>query len=581
MESHEDTTKARLLSGTARIKEVTMNKMSNVSLSLAMVMLAGAADAWAVTIASRRINLRFGSTRATVPYERTTALGSHSDATRAVIAIHGADRTAVERFHDMEDAAALAGPTTVSNTIIFAPQFLHRADAVGLTSDVLTWPDGSDYSWNTWKFGLDSNPGPNNVKITSFKLIDLIVQVLLNRTTYPHLSDIVIAGQSAGGQFVNRYAAGNTVETEAELAGVRMRYIVANPSAYLYMDEYRASPRTTGAFRLLTAAERAACSDYNKYYLGLDTLRGYLAGVSAAQIRTQFQQRDVRMQNGVLDSSPCAEGLDNSCGAKWQGRHRLERGLVYYNYVGFYYGSDIYDTHTLDIMPGVGHGSYAAYTSNAGLRNIFDVTLEPNEPVIQIDPITGTTPTFKWYGTHLATAYDVQIKDTAGTVLSTRRYAPADAGCVHGGLCSARSAIRLTRDQTYTWSVRGVYNTGGSDWSTKTIVVSTPAAAVPIAPAGAIDDPTPTYSWQRDPGSYSYNLQISNSSGQVFYGTYDADDACPCGVTPDATLPDRAYYFKVRARNYLGRGPWSPALWFTVDTDSSPAGALATADEGD
>lgn len=558
-----------------------MNRMSTISMALAFVILAGASEAWAVTIASRRINVRFGSTRATVPYERTTALGSHSNATRAVIVIHGADRTAVERFHDMEDAAALAGPTTVSNTIIFAPQFLHRADATGLTSDVLTWPDASDYSWNSWKFGLDSNPGPNGVKLTSFKLIDLVVQVLLNRTTYPHLRDIVIAGQSAGGQFVNRYAAGNTIDPQAELAGIHMRYIVANPSAYLYMDDNRANPGSTTSFRRLTSAERAACPEYNKYYLGLDTLRGYLLGVGATQIRDQFQQRDIRMQNGVLDNSPCAEGLDNSCGAKWQGRHRLERGLTYYNYISFYYGTDVHDTHTLDIMPGVGHGSYDAYTSNAGIRNLFDVTQEPNEPIIQIDPIISTVPTLEWYGTHLATAYDVQIKDAAGTVLTTRRYTTIDAECKYGGLCSVRSASRLTRDQTYTWSVRGVYNTGASDWSTKTIVVSKPAAAVPIAPSGAIDDSTPTYTWQPDPGSYRYSLKIYDSGGhRAFYGTYDAEDACPCGVTPDATLSDRAYYFIVRARNHLGSGPWSNALWFTVDTDF-PAGSIAPAKEGD
>ncbi len=543
-----------------------MTKMSRIWFALAIFLMAGALHARALAIASHRININFGTTRATVPYERTVALGSHSHATRAVIVIHGADRTAVERFHDIEDAAALAGTATQSSTIIFSPQFLHKTDATGLTSDVLTWPDGSDYGWNTWKFGLDSNPGPNAVKITSYRVIDLIVQNLLNRTAYPNLRDIVIAGQSAGGMFVTRYAAGNTIEPQAELLGIHMRYIVANPSAYLYMNDYRAQPRSTSGFRRLTAAERAACSDYNKYYLGLDTLRGYLAGVGATQIRSQFEQRDVRMQNGELDNSPCAEGLDNSCGAKWQGRHRIERGLTYFNYIGFYYGTDVYDTHTLDIMPDVGHGSLDAYTSNAGIRNLFDVTLVQNEPIIQVDPIVSTIPTLQWYSTHHATAYDVQIKDAAGTVLTSMRYYPMDAHCVHGGRCWVTSPSHLSRDQTYTWSVRGVYNTGASDWSTKTIVVSKPAAAVPTAPSGVIDDSTPTYTWQRDPGSYSYNLEIFNTGGHVFSSSYDADDACPCGVTPNAPLSDAVYYFKVRARNRLGTGPWSNSLWFTVDT---------------
>lgn len=175
-----------------------------------------------------------------------------------------------------------------------------------------------------------------------------------------------------------------------------------------------------------------------------------------------------------------------------------------------------------------------------------------------------------------ATAYDVQIKDAAGTVLTTRRYTPIDAHCEHGGLCSVTSATTFTRGRTYTWGVRGVYNTGGSDWSTKTIVVSSPTTVVTTAPSGTINDNTPTFTWQSVTGSSGYSLQVFNSTGALQSSSYYwAEDACPCGATPGRTLSDASYYFKVRAQNRLGSGPWSTSRWFTVHAHSDAASSSA------
>ena len=51
---------------------------------------------------------------------------------------------------------------------------------------------------------------------------------------FPNLKTVVVVGHSAGGQFVNRYAAGG--------AGcpnplVEVRYVIMNPSSYLYVDD--------------------------------------------------------------------------------------------------------------------------------------------------------------------------------------------------------------------------------------------------------------------------------------------------------------------------------------------------------
>ena len=70
--------------------------------------------------------------------------------------------------------------------------------------------------------------------------------------------DRTLLGHSAGGQFTNRYAAGGAAE--AMLAPTRpdlaFRYVVANPSSYLYFSAERAKAGTLDEF-----AARHACRD--------------------------------------------------------------------------------------------------------------------------------------------------------------------------------------------------------------------------------------------------------------------------------------------------------------------------------
>lgn len=56
------------------------------------------------------------------------------------------------------------------------------------------------------------------------------------KDVFPHLASIVVAGHSAGGQFVTRYQMANQVDGTL---GVPVTYVVANPSAYPYLDNER------------------------------------------------------------------------------------------------------------------------------------------------------------------------------------------------------------------------------------------------------------------------------------------------------------------------------------------------------
>ena len=67
-------------------------------------------------------------------------------------------------------------------------------------------------------------------------MIDEVFDRLRDRKRFPNLSQVVLAGHSAGGQFVNRYAAGGQARANQ---GVRLKFLVMKPSPYIYLDRKR------------------------------------------------------------------------------------------------------------------------------------------------------------------------------------------------------------------------------------------------------------------------------------------------------------------------------------------------------
>ena len=90
-------------------------------------------------------------------------------------------------------------------------------------------------------------------------MLDAIVEELGRPDRYPNLREVTIAGHSAGGQFVQRYAAGTRIEQQPAIAalGLRFRYVVANPSSYMYLF-----PREPDALT-------GRCPRFDEYKFGL------------------------------------------------------------------------------------------------------------------------------------------------------------------------------------------------------------------------------------------------------------------------------------------------------------------------
>ena len=123
---------------------------------------------------------------------------------RALIMVHGTLRNADHYFTTATGAAFLAG--ALGDTLVIAPRF---ASAEKGCDDTLA---PGEVSWSchgdSWRSGGAAASDP---RLTSFELVDALLKTLADRRRFPNLTAIVVAGHSAGGQFVARYQMANRV----------------------------------------------------------------------------------------------------------------------------------------------------------------------------------------------------------------------------------------------------------------------------------------------------------------------------------------------------------------------------------
>jgi pimeloyl-ACP methyl ester carboxylesterase len=279
-----------------------------------------------------------------------------SDIERVVIVMHGKLRDA-DVYRRSAEKALRASPASVAHTLLIVPQFLDEQDAAAFALDaqVLRWHA------QAWEGG-DAAVGP--VPISSYEAIDAVVAALADRRRFPKLRQVVIAGHSGGAQVVQRYAV--VGEGEAQLASghVAVRYVVANPSSYLYFNADR--PQPGGGFAPPAAA---ACPAFNQWKYGWEGAPDYARRLSPAAYETRFAARDVVYLLGGDDTDPQHPALDKSCAGELEGPYRLARGRSYMDYLRLRHPGS---TQTLHVVPGVGHDGDRMLGSACGLAALFD-----------------------------------------------------------------------------------------------------------------------------------------------------------------------------------------------------------------
>jgi pimeloyl-ACP methyl ester carboxylesterase len=265
---------------------------------------------------------------------------------RAFILVHGAGRDADNYFRTATAAAFLAG--ALDDTIVISPRF--ASNSAGSCQDTLA-PNEVNWSCNgdSWRSG---GVAQNQKDLTSYDFADEILRRLARKDVFPNLKAIVLAGHSAGGQFVTRYEMSNKVH---DTLGVPVTYVVSNPSSYAYPEAIR-------------PADTARCATYNRWPYGFEERgAGYTSKIPDEQLKKQLAVRPTVYLLGEIDILPLG-GFDGSCSAMAQGPTRLARGQSFVKLVTTKYGAK--DSKEV-IAHLCGHNARCMFTAEEALPIVF------------------------------------------------------------------------------------------------------------------------------------------------------------------------------------------------------------------
>ena len=268
---------------------------------------------------------------------------------RAVIVVHGVGRDADGYLRGAEAARAAAGPEGAA-TLLIVPQFLADIDVTTfrLPPTVLHWSTGG------WSEG---EPAHGPAPLSSFDVFDTILQRLADRALLPNLAHVVLAGHSAGGQVVQRYSVVGRGEAALGARGLALRYVVANPSSYLYFSDERPVP-----------VDRAACPRFDRWKYGLAGAPPYVGDTTGMEAR--FAVRQVVYLLGTADTDPHEADLDTSCEGEAEGPYRLARGQAFFAYLQARHPGTL--AQRVALVPGVAHSAGKMFGSVCGLAALFD-----------------------------------------------------------------------------------------------------------------------------------------------------------------------------------------------------------------
>ncbi len=276
--------------------------------------------------------------------------------TRATVILHGASRDANNYFRTAVAAAFLAG--ALEDTVVISPRIASR---VGSCQDVLAENEIS-YPCDIWRSGGAAVATP---KVTSFDFMDEILRKVIRKEIFPNLKSIVVAGHSAGGQYMNRYQMSTRMH---EKVGVPVQYVIANPSSYAYLDPIRPVGDASDFgkdFRIF--GDRRNCTTYDRWPYGLqDRSGGYTAGITDEQLKKQLAARPAVYLLGEIDILPLG-GFDSSCPAMAQGPTRRARGDAYHNYANHKLGAK-HEKITISLC---GHNARCMFTADPALAVLF------------------------------------------------------------------------------------------------------------------------------------------------------------------------------------------------------------------
>ncbi|WIA16210.1 hypothetical protein OEZ85_012923 [Tetradesmus obliquus] len=354
--------------------------------------------------AQYRHTVRLG--RYFLPIYTTVNLSKPVTVDNILIIQHGAGGEANNFFCD-----AVAGTSSLNSTAVIAPYF---GNETVLQKDWLVGSASNRTSlfWNAtrWNQGAASLNAPN---ISSFDALDALLHLVTRCPNRTCAKQVTVAGFSAGGQTVQRYAWASSYGAANSTRRVQVKFVVSDPGTYLYFDTQR--PKSSCRPRQDTGPSwscssfgdympfASACPAFNDYKLGLNNLNtsspyftrlvGSPAAMSAAYLAKNILyvlgEADVCncLSSGVTNPAVCFRAnqscspvgngnnasccdmpapqpinamVDIACGDMLQGSNRLQRGLLFMSYLKTFSNGSASPQFTT--VPGMGHDASKLYS---------------------------------------------------------------------------------------------------------------------------------------------------------------------------------------------------------------------------
>ncbi|WFD38139.1 uncharacterized protein MJAP1_001087 [Malassezia japonica] len=240
--------------------------------------------------------------------------------------------------------------------IIVAPLALNQDDqaAGGTNGEDSNW---AVYRMSNWEFGGSTHSPKSANSVSFYTGLDKIIDNLMDKSQYPNLNKVVVAGHSMGGQTAVRYA---LMKHEKSYDNDIM-YWVGNPGSYTWLVEDRPSSEDCKSSENSYPYGMGDSDDFPKY--GRAALNN---GQSIGDIVNRFRSRTVHYALGLLDNG----SGDTHCEALAQGANHLQRGA---NFVQMLNNQDggLPSTHTVSYVPGVSHQDYPMIAADKSLDFIF------------------------------------------------------------------------------------------------------------------------------------------------------------------------------------------------------------------
>ena len=260
------------------------------------------------------------------------------DLTAAIIVVHGANRDADNYFSYL--STTLQQENLSDKVALIAPSFQNDAEAEG---DEFYW---TNTGWRSGNNSLDAND------VSSFELVDAIIDRLADKSHFPVLEKVVITGHSSGALFAHLYGAANKAENRHP--DLQFEYISGNNQYFYYPGDERINESSNELFF------PSGCTGYNFYPLGYNVVPDYVAGTLEMEFNDQFVHRSITYLLGNGNTpDPALNTTD--CSATLLGSSRYKRGENMYQYMELKYPSE--HNHSRVLVEGIGHDGKGMYQS--------------------------------------------------------------------------------------------------------------------------------------------------------------------------------------------------------------------------